>query len=185
MANPTALYSYQGQAPAPLPKKILLSDGRKRTDVTSFTEEELTDAGFTGPYEVPNYDQEYQRLLWNSETLSFVVEDISDEELWSRIRKHRDQLLLESDWAMLSDSPNETNFHEWEMYRQKLRDISKNFDSPKEVIMPMSPENLSADDFDQPEMIEDKPIWRMRDIEAEIRSINQILSVGISTSSEV
>ena len=123
MADPTALYSYQGQAPAPLPEKILLSDGRKRTDVSSYTDEEILDVGFTGPYEVPQYNQEYQRVLWNSETLSFNVEDISDEELWQKIREKRNNLLAESDWTMTADAPENTNFREWEMHRQRLRDL--------------------------------------------------------------
>ena len=164
MADPTALYSYQGQGPQPLPEKILLSDGRKRTDVSSFTDEEIEDAGFTGPYEVPEYNQEYQRVLWDSETLSFVIEDISDEELWSRIRKHRDQLLLESDWTMAADAPETLNFHEWEMYRQRLRDIT-NFESPKDVIWPESPEGKSDEEFDQPRIYEDRLLWRVRGLE--------------------
>ena len=172
MADPTALYSYQGQGPQPLPEKILLSDGRKRTDISSYTNEEIVNAGFTGPYEVPEYDQNYQRVLWNSETLSFVVEDISDEELWDSVRKERNRLLLESDWTMAMDTPEDTNFREWEMYRQRLRDIPSFYKHPKDIIWPTSPKGLSDSDFDQPRINENRAIWRIRDIEKAISKLS-------------
>lgn len=40
------LYSYQGQFPQPLPHRIRLSNGMTRTDVTTFTPEEIADAGY-------------------------------------------------------------------------------------------------------------------------------------------
>ena len=171
MADPTALYSYQGQAPAPLPEKILLSDGRKRTDVSSFTVKEIKDAGFTGPYEVPVFNQEYQRISWNSETLSFDLTDVSDEELWDRVRKERNRLLLESDWTMAADAPQTLNFHEYEMYRQRLRDITQSVEDPKNVIWPESPEGKSDDEFDQPRIHESRILWRVRDIEDILKEI--------------
>ena len=61
MADLNTLYSYQGQEPQILPHRISLSDGRSRTDASSFTDEELNDAGITGPYTRPEYNQEYQR----------------------------------------------------------------------------------------------------------------------------
>jgi hypothetical protein len=172
MADPTALYSYQGQGPQPLPEKILLSDGRKRTDVSSFTDEEIEDAGFTGPYEVPEYNQEYQRVLWNSETLSYVVEDKTDEEIWEPIRRERNRLLAESDWTMTADAPQNTNFREWEMYRQRLRDLPSLYENPRDVVFPRSPEGRADDDFDQPRLHEDKLLWRIRDLEAIVRNLS-------------
>ena len=169
MADPTALYSYQGQAPSPLPEKILLSDGRKRTDVTSFTAKEIKDAGFTGPYTVPSFDEEHQRVSWDSETLSFVVEDISDEELWEKIRKVRDQFLAESDWTMVVDVPASVNFHEWEMYRQRLRDITNTVENPKDIVCPISPAGRSDEEFDQPRIEEDRIRYRIEYLEEIVR----------------
>lgn len=171
MADPTALYSYQGQEPAPLPEKILLSDGRKRTDISTFTAKEIKDAGFTGPYTVPSFDQEYQRVYWNSENLSFVVEDISEEELWKRIREKRNILLSECDWTMAADAPEDLNFHEWEMYRQRLRDLPSFYNHPKDVIFPISPEGRPDSDFDQPRIYEDRILWRVRDLENLVKNI--------------
>lgn len=58
------LYSIHNQRPAPLPHLIRLSDGRPRTDPASFTAEEITDAGYVGPYTEPAYDTATEQLLW-------------------------------------------------------------------------------------------------------------------------
>lgn len=191
MADPNALYSYQGQEPQPLPHEIYWKEewGQTtfRTGVDSFTEEEVEKAGYTGPYEIPSFDEEYQRLFWNSETLEYIVEDISDEELWSRVRAERNRLLAECDWTMAADAPESLNFREWEMYRQRLRDITSLYENPKDVIFPNSPEGLSDEDFDQPRIHEDRILWRVRDLEGMVqRLITEVFPapVGI-TSTEV
>ena len=141
MADPTALYSFKGASPTILPHKIRPAEGVARTDVSTFTDDELTGAGFTGPYTVPSYDNETQTVTWDSETLSFVVEDISDEELWNAIRIKRNRLLSESDWTMISDAPTSLNVGGWETYRQALRDLPSKFSNPKEVTWPDIPDD--------------------------------------------
>ena len=172
MADLNALYSYQGQEPQRLPERISLSDGRSRTDPSSFTEEELNDARFTGPYTRPEYNQEYQRRHWNSETLSYVIEDKTDEEIWEPIRRERNRLLAESDWTMTADAPENTNFREWEMYRQRLRDLPSLYEDPKDVMFPRSPEGRADEDFDQPRLHEDRLLWRIRDLEGIVRNLS-------------
>jgi hypothetical protein len=44
-----------------------------------------------------------------------------DEWLIKRMRSRRDALLVESDWAMIADTP--TNKTAWGEYRQQLRDF--------------------------------------------------------------
>jgi hypothetical protein len=171
MADLTALYSFQGQEPQPLPEKIRFSDGSTRTDASTFTDEELTSAGFTGPYSRPEYNPEYQRLHWDSEKLSFVIEDISEEELWKAIREKRNKLLLDTDWTMMPDAPQELNYHEWEMYRQRLRDLPLTLESPKNVIWPISPEGLSDDEFDQERIYESRLRWRVEDLESKVKEL--------------
>jgi len=167
----TTLYSYQGQEPQELPHKLRLSDGKTRTDSSTFTEKELADAGFTGPYEVPEYNQEYQRLYWNSEILSFVLEDISDEEIWDNVRKERNRLLAESDWTMVSDAPGELNLQEWEKYRQRLRDLPKTFLDPKKIIWPESPDETTH--FDLEPVIELRNRWRVQDLEQKVKKLEE------------
>jgi len=180
MADPNALYSYQGQEPGQLPHEISWVEEwgqiTYRTDVSSFTDEELAKAGYTGPYEVPSINVDYQTRRWDGENLTYVVEDISDEELWSKIREERNHRLAECDWTMVSDVPIEVNQKEWEMYRQRLRDLPTQFDNPKDVIWPISPEGRSDDDFDQPRVFNNKLRWRVQDLEAAFEILRQQLN---------
>jgi hypothetical protein len=47
------LYSLNGAYPKPLPKRIVLSNGTTRTDPTTFTPEEIADAGYIQVPEPP------------------------------------------------------------------------------------------------------------------------------------
>lgn len=143
MADPNALYSHNGLEPTILPHRITLSDGTSRTDITTFTDEEINDAGFTGPYEKPEYNYTTQKLVWSSETLSYSVEDLpssepTEEDLWFEMRRRRNFLLLESDWTQSRDIvlPNDDN---WKTYRQELRDLPENIDDIKNISWPVSP----------------------------------------------
>lgn len=172
MANPTALYSHQGREPRQLPHTIRLSDGRKRTDATTFTDEELADIGVTGPYEVPSYDPETQKLSWDSETLSFSVNEISDEEFWAAVRERRNRLLAESDWTMLADASPKVNFREWEMYRERLRQLPELYaDSRENFTWPISPEGRPDSDFDQERVFENTLRFRVIDLERAVAGI--------------
>ena len=57
-------YSLDNQRPAPLPWRITLPSGFTRTDPSTFTEDEILAAGFTGPYSEPDYDPATQQLDW-------------------------------------------------------------------------------------------------------------------------
>jgi hypothetical protein len=57
------------------------------------------------------------------------VEPLTQEELdqrvttqWSAVRNQRNQMLKDSDWTQLSDSPVDKTA--WAVYRQALRDIT-------------------------------------------------------------
>lgn len=141
MLDLNALYSFQGQKPNELPHRIRLSDGRTRTDNTTFTEEEIADAGFTGPYFEPEHNPETQEIVWNSETLSWNIIDRdipqpvepTEEELFSALRRRRNQFLFESDWTQLQDSPlSEEDKNKWKIYRQELRDLPNTIENIRE-----------------------------------------------------
>lgn len=165
MADPTALYSYKGASPTTLPHKIRPSEGVVRSDVSSFTDKEITDAGFTGPYTVPSHNSETQKVTWDSENLAYVVSDMSDGELWSAVRTKRDRLLSESDWTMIPDAPRSLNYREWEKYRQSLRDVPSEFSDPKSITWPESPEGKSDSDFETPRVDEDTLVSRYRSLQ--------------------
>ena len=141
MTDLNALYSYQGQEPQRLPHKIRLSDGRSRTDASSFTDKEIDDAGFTGPYERPEFDPEIETQEWNSELLNWVTTPIPDEVFWERLRNQRDRRLFMSDRTQLSDAPlTSSQKTAWATYRQALRDLPENTEDPKNVTWPLQPE---------------------------------------------
>jgi hypothetical protein len=131
MADPTALYSYQGNYPEVLPHKIRLNDGTAPSDPSTYTEEQLAEAGYTGPYEIPEFnDDGSQKVIWDDEKLEFYVQDnpvagseMTAEEVWDGIRNVRNILLAESDWTVLSDAPlTSTQKQQALDYRQSLRD---------------------------------------------------------------
>ena len=66
------LYSFNGAAPTPLPFRIILADGFTRTNPSTFTEEEIADAGYVA-VEVPEYDAETQALDWNGMSFDVVT----------------------------------------------------------------------------------------------------------------
>ena len=89
---------------------------------------------------------------WNTQklgvqpTLASIDSQISDSEIesyqrWKIIRAERGKLLRESDYLILADAPvDETQKQEWTTYRQALRDIPQDYDSPDEVVYPDKPE---------------------------------------------
>lgn len=63
------------------------------------------------------------------------------EMTWETIKAARDMLLKKTDWTQLIDvSISEGDKKLWAEYRQKLRDIPKDFRTPNEVVWPTSPE---------------------------------------------
>jgi hypothetical protein len=137
----TNLYSYQGQEPQELPHKIRLSDRRSRTDSSTFTEEEIADAGFTGPYEKPEFNPEIEIQSWDAELGDWVTTPIPDEVFWKRLRGQRNFRLSSSDWSQLSDAPlTSAEKTAWATYRQELRDLPENTEDPKNITWPLQPE---------------------------------------------
>ena len=60
----TLLYSHNNARPEPLPFRITLPNGFTRTDPSTFTEDEILAAGFTGPFTEPAYDPATEELEW-------------------------------------------------------------------------------------------------------------------------
>lgn len=59
------LYSHAQSYPAPLPHRIILSTGQSRTDASTFTPQEIADAGYVEAPSQPSYDAETQMLGWD------------------------------------------------------------------------------------------------------------------------
>jgi hypothetical protein len=61
----------------------------------------------------------------------------SEEQLAQEVRQQRNELLAESDWTQLPDSPAD---HEaWAAYRQALRDVTSQEGFPWDITWPEAP----------------------------------------------
>jgi hypothetical protein len=144
------LYSHNNQYPRPLPYRIVLSDGRTRTDHSSFTLEELTDAGYVLAPSPPDTTQ-LQVLEWTG--ISWVVRDKTSDELlsdrenqWHSVRLMRDKMLAAIDWRYLrlasqirlGIAPSDT-LEQLDTYAQALRDITQQSD-PLNIQWPIQPQ---------------------------------------------
>jgi hypothetical protein len=61
----------------------------------------------------------------------------TDEQQAKNIRNQRDQLLKETDWTQLADSPVDKTV--WATYRQALRDLPKETSFPWDMTWPTQP----------------------------------------------
>jgi len=91
------------------------------------------------PFAIGNRDYaEYQEWLaagntpepWKTE------QELYDDAVTS-VRSKRNQLLKDSDWAILPDAP--TDKEVWAIYRQQLRDVTEQPGFPFDVIFPEAP----------------------------------------------
>ena len=143
------LYSYKGQYPTSLPERIRLSDGSTRTDSSTFTEEELTDAGYIAAGDYPAYDSTTQKVIWNG--TAWEVVDLTTEEInaivnqqWAEVRESRDTKIKEVEWRVMRNL-SETrqgldttdNISDLDTYVQALRDITTTTTNPLEVSWPI------------------------------------------------
>ena len=143
MASRTELYTINGEKPRILPDRIRLTDGTTRTDVGSYTEAEVADAGYEGPISVPeeikDYDPEIKYVEWNSTTKVYDIKEYTDEFLLNRMRISRDRYLAWTDHQLLSDAGfTESQVTQIKTYRQALRDMPTTVD-PKNVTWPTHP----------------------------------------------
>ena len=143
------LYSYKGAYPTLLPERIRLSDGSTRTDSSTFTEEELADAGYIEAGDSPAYDSDTQKVIWNGtawEVVSLTTEEINDRlaELWTEVRANRDNKIKEVEWRVfryqseerLGITTHSDNISDLDDYLKKLRDIPQTYSNPNDVVWP-------------------------------------------------
>lgn len=145
MADPNALYSYQGGEPQPLPHEIFYVEGwgatTFRQGVETFTDEELTRAGYTGPFTKPEFDEEIEFSTWDLEKKDWTITPIPDEVFWNRLRNRRDHLLNLTDWVVIKAKETSTYIPSaLKEYRQALRDLPTNTSDPRNVTWPTQPE---------------------------------------------
>ena len=143
------MYSYKTQYPiSNLPERIRLSDRTTRTDSSTFTSDELVDAGYVQVSNPPDFNQETHKLTWSGtewQTTSLTESEISARNVkrWDQVRETRDEKIKEVEWRVMRNL-SETrqgldttdNMSDLDDYIQKLRDITSTTTNPLEVSWP-------------------------------------------------
>lgn len=144
------LYSYKTEYPSSeIPERIRLSDGSTRTDSSTFTSDELVDAGYVEVSNPPDFNQETHKLVWSGtewQTISLTESEISARNIkrWQDIRETRDTKIKEVEWRVMRNL-SETrqgldttdNISDLDTYIQALRDITSTTTNPLEVSWPI------------------------------------------------
>ena len=145
------LYSHNKAEPKELPFKIYLSNGQVRTDPSSFSNEEIEDAGYVYAGFAPAHDTTTQKATWDG--TAWVISNKTAEELqaekdnlWKEIREQRDIKFNEFEWRIsryLSEtrqgiSPTTDAISDLDTYVQALRNITKQAD-PYNITWPSIP----------------------------------------------
>ena len=100
------LYSFNGEYPIDtLPHRIRLSDGSTRTNSSTFTSEELVDAGYVQVSNPPDFNQETHKLVWSGtewQTVSLTEAEIGDRNFKRllELREARDEKIKEVEWRL-------------------------------------------------------------------------------------
>tara|TARA_S200002703_G_C3667698_1_gene204998 strand:+ start:117 stop:596 length:480 start_codon:yes stop_codon:yes gene_type:complete len=100
------LYSHNEKYPEILPERIHLSDGRVRTDSSSFTNEELADAGYVAVEDSPEYNPLTHKLSWdgtNWQIIELTTIEVNEKKRlqWLEIRKERDNKISNIEWKIM------------------------------------------------------------------------------------
>jgi len=144
------LYTKDGCYPRTLPNTLYFEDGTIRVDASTYTTQEIADAGWI---EAPNYPSAdsinvlEQRVQWNSETSAFDIVNLSAEEIadnnsmvWNSLRTERDSLLADTDYMVIKAMEAGTTIsNEWAAYRQALRDLPASVTDPRDIVWPTKP----------------------------------------------
>lgn len=121
------LYTKNGSYPAPLPHRIVLSDGMTRTDSSSFTEEEIADAGYVAVDSPPIADYP-NKVDWTGS--EWIIREPNSQETsarWDYIRKECVGRLEETDYKVIKAvETGDLPPIEFVTYRQELRDLYNN-----------------------------------------------------------
>lgn len=98
------LYSYQAQEPRSLPSRVRLSDGSTITSLNELSSSELISLGFTGPYTKPSYDEETEKIVWNSNDLQYQIVSLNEQELYQKLQEKISKINYILFWNSLIES---------------------------------------------------------------------------------
>ena len=145
------LYSYKGARPTPLPNRLKLSNGFTKTDKTTFTPEDIADAGWI-PVADPPVVEYPNRLEWNNQTLEWYTRPPNESEIafrWQEIRNECDRRLAATDYKVIKAVEAGVPLDPvMVQYRQALRDLYNNVNAvdPWTVVYPEPAYSSSEED---------------------------------------
>lgn len=121
------LYSHNGAWPTELPNRIILSNGASRTDKTTFTPEELADAGWVAVSNPPVATWP-NKLDWDG--ADWVIRAPNESEVaerWREIKSRCLSLLANTDYKVIKAYEAGASVDAAIVqYRQELRDLYNN-----------------------------------------------------------
>lgn len=138
------MYSYKSGYPVrSLPERIRLLNGLTRTDSSTFTDEEIFEAGYVKVSDPPTPTM-FQKLSWTGS--DWLLEELTDLEKqnlidiqWQTVRQERNSLLSDTDWISVKNLEQGQAVPENIVeYRQQLRDITLQLD-PFNIVWPEKP----------------------------------------------
>lgn len=134
-------YSHNGAYPVVLPNRIILSNGKSRTDKSTFTAEEIADAGWVAVSDPPTATYP-NKLDWDG--TNWVVREPNAQEIadrWREVRSIRDKKLLQTDIYVIRAYEQGVAVDSAIVeYRAALRDLPQNTVNPFHVSWPVQPE---------------------------------------------
>lgn len=147
------LYSKNGSYPAAIPFRIRLSDGRTRTNPSTFTAEEISDAGYV-EVSSPPFVSGIEVLQWSGS--EWIVRDKTPEEiqaetdaLWASVREERDRKINAVTWRYERyarhnrlNLPQIDNIANLDTYVQALADIPQTQANPQNIVWPVLEETI-------------------------------------------
>lgn len=135
-----SLYSFNGSYPSQIPHRIRLSDGTTRTDSSTFTADELADAGWVIVEDPPVVI--YPNVLtWNES--GWIVREPNESETaakWNEICQECVRKLTDTDYKVIKSIEAGVPLDpQIVAYRQSIRDLYNNVDDidPWNVIWPI------------------------------------------------
>lgn len=139
------LYSLNGSLPEELPNRIRLSDGSTRTDRSTFTDEEIANAGYVKVSSKPTIYSKDKIVYWSVEQRQWLLRDKTLEDIQiekieqiSKAEQYKNTLLNNVNYRLnkyLQDISSE----------QETSDNEENLNSYKEAILNI---DIQSDPFD-------------------------------------
>ena len=176
------LYTKDGWYPTILPERIRLSNGLTKTDSSTFTEEDIEDAGYISVVDKPEVEP-YQEVDWDSEKFEWKIINIEESVLSLKMKELRNSLIKKESWRFdrysseirLGLEPSE-DISKLDSYIQKLREIPQQENFPFEIKWPDSMNDIVKKVKKEEEIVLIRVYELAAEFEIDSKSVIEILT---------